>query len=212
MNSRRRIFAKEYLVDMNATQAVIRVGYSEMNASKIGPELLGKTRLKKAIDKGLERISDVPLVRARIQGFYNGKRILPGGLFELDPGDPLGKWMTIVGKPEEESPEPEIGTVAGQEDGANVSPAPEKPQERNRTNGKAPKPVSAIRQFCIGCVGGSVNGRKPLKMVRECSVVECPLHPFRMGKNSFDKRNLTETQRKAKAALISAGHFPDNLS
>ena len=48
MNSRRRIFAKEYLVDMNATQAAIRVGYSEMNASKIGPELLGKTRLKEA--------------------------------------------------------------------------------------------------------------------------------------------------------------------
>jgi len=159
-----------------------------------------------------ERISDVPLVRAKIQGFYNGKRIRPGEVIELDPGDPLGKWMTIIGEPEEEAPEPEIGTVAGQEAGANVSPAPEKPQERNQTSGKAPKPVSAIREFCIGCVGGSVNGRKPLKMVRECPATSCPLHPFRMGRNPFDKRNLTETQRKAKADLIGAVHFPDNLS
>ncbi len=159
-----------------------------------------------------ERISDVPLVRAKIQGFYDGKRIRPGGLFELDPGDPLGKWMTIVGKPEEESPEPEIGVVAGQDAGSTVALEGEKPQEQNRTNGKAPTPVCSIRQFCIGCVGGSVNGRKPLKMVRECPATLCPLHPFRMGKNPFDKRNLTETQRKAKAAMISAGHFPDNLS
>lgn len=156
-----------------------------------------------------ERTSDVPLVRAKIQGFYNGKRIRPGEVFELDPGDPLGKWMTIVGEPEEESPEPEIGVVAGQDAGSIVALEAEKPQERNRTNRKAPKPVSAIRQFCIGCVGGPGKGRKPLKMVRECPVVECPLHPFRMGKNPFDKRTLTETQRKAKADLLSACHFPD---
>jgi len=154
----------------------------------------------------------MPQVRAKIQGFYNGKRIRPGEVFDLDPGDPLGKWMELVGEPGEESPELESGVVAGQEAGANVSPAPEKPQGQNGINGKAPKPLSAIRQLCIMCVGGSQNGRKPLKLVRECPVVECPLHPFRMGKNSFDKRNLTETQRKAKADLISAGHFPDNLS
>ena len=61
-------------------------------------------------------------------------------------------------------------------------------------------------------VGGSQNGRKPLELVRECPEVECPGHPLRMGKNPFDKRNLTEAQRKAKAALISVVHFPDNLS
>lgn len=159
-----------------------------------------------------ERISDMPQVRAKSRGFYGGKRIRPGEVFDLDPGHPLGKWMAIVDEAGEEAPEPEIGIVAGQEAGANVSPAPEKPQERNRTNGKAPKPVSAIRQLCIMCVGESGNGRKPLKQVRECPVVECPVHPFRMGKNPFDKRNLTETQRKTKADLISAGHFPDNLS
>jgi phage terminase small subunit len=37
-------FVAEYLVDLNATQAAIRAGYSKQNAGKIGPELLGKTR------------------------------------------------------------------------------------------------------------------------------------------------------------------------
>jgi len=154
----------------------------------------------------------MPQVRAKIQGFYNGKRIRPGEVFELDSGDPLGKWMTIVGKPEEESPEPEIGVVAGQDTGSTVALEGEKPLERTGTNGRATKPVDAIRELCIWCVGGSENGRKPLKMVRECPATSCPLHPFRMGRNPFDKRNLTETQRKAKADLISDGHFPDNLS
>ncbi len=38
-------FVEEYLVDLNATQAAIRAGYSARNADKIGPELLGKTRV-----------------------------------------------------------------------------------------------------------------------------------------------------------------------
>ncbi len=40
---------QEYLVDLNATQAAIRAGYSAKNADKIGPELLGKTRVSTAI-------------------------------------------------------------------------------------------------------------------------------------------------------------------
>lgn len=85
-------------------------------------------------------------------------------------------------------------------------------RERAEIHGAPIKPVAAIRQFCIGCMGGSKNGRKPLKQVRECPAKDCFLHPFRMGKNPFDKRNLTETQRKEKAVLINSGHFPDNLS
>jgi phage terminase small subunit len=42
-------FVEEYLVDLNATQAAIRAGYSARNADKIGPELLGKTRVAAAI-------------------------------------------------------------------------------------------------------------------------------------------------------------------
>ncbi|HHL0960417.1 TPA: terminase small subunit [Serratia marcescens] len=42
-------FVVEYLKDGNATQAAIRAGYSKKNADKIGPELLGKTRVAAAI-------------------------------------------------------------------------------------------------------------------------------------------------------------------
>lgn len=38
-------FVDEYLKDLNSTQAAIRAGYSARNAGKIGPELLGKTRI-----------------------------------------------------------------------------------------------------------------------------------------------------------------------
>ena len=46
-------FVEEYLIDLNATQAAIRAGYSAKNADKIGPELLGKTRVKAVIDKAM---------------------------------------------------------------------------------------------------------------------------------------------------------------
>ncbi len=51
-------FVEEYLVDLNATQAAIRAGYSARNADKIGPELLGKTRVAEAIQKAKEARSE----------------------------------------------------------------------------------------------------------------------------------------------------------
>lgn len=42
-------FVAEYLIDLNATQAAIRAGYSAKTADRIGPELLGKTCVAKAI-------------------------------------------------------------------------------------------------------------------------------------------------------------------
>ena len=45
-------FVQEYLVDLNATQAAIRAGYSRKTASWIGPQLLGKTHVAQEIEKG----------------------------------------------------------------------------------------------------------------------------------------------------------------
>ena len=53
LTPKQEVFVNEYLVDLNATQAAIRAGYSVRNAGKIGPELLGKTRVKAAIDKAM---------------------------------------------------------------------------------------------------------------------------------------------------------------
>jgi len=46
-------FVEEYLIDLNATQAAIRAGFSVKNAGKIGFQLLEKTRIKNAIDKAM---------------------------------------------------------------------------------------------------------------------------------------------------------------
>ncbi|MDR5859416.1 terminase small subunit [Halomonas eurihalina] len=51
LTARQSRFVDEYLVDLNATQAAIRAGYSEKTASRIGPQLLGKTCVADAIEK-----------------------------------------------------------------------------------------------------------------------------------------------------------------
>lgn len=44
-------FVQEYLVDLNATAAARRAGYSTRTADRIGPELLGKTCVSAAIQE-----------------------------------------------------------------------------------------------------------------------------------------------------------------
>ena len=51
LTDKQTAFVREYLVDLNATQAAIRAGYSERTASRIGPQLLGKTCVREAIEK-----------------------------------------------------------------------------------------------------------------------------------------------------------------
>ena len=53
MTPKQQRFVEEYLIDLNATQASIRAGYSAKNADKIGPELLGKTGVAEAIQAAL---------------------------------------------------------------------------------------------------------------------------------------------------------------
>lgn len=57
MTPKQSAFVSEYLIDLNATQAAIRAGYSEKNAHKIGSQLLGKTRISEAILKAKEKRS-----------------------------------------------------------------------------------------------------------------------------------------------------------
>ena len=49
LTDRQQRFVAEYLIDLNATQAAIRAGYSKKTADRIGPELLGKTCVSEAI-------------------------------------------------------------------------------------------------------------------------------------------------------------------
>lgn len=59
------LFCQEYLVDLNASKAAVRAAYSAKTASRIGPELLGKTwvasriqELMNARSKRVRRKSD----------------------------------------------------------------------------------------------------------------------------------------------------------
>lgn len=51
-------FVEEYMVDLNATQAAVRAGYSVRNADKIGSELLGKTRVAAALQAKRAEVSE----------------------------------------------------------------------------------------------------------------------------------------------------------
>ena len=57
LTDKQKRFVEEYLVDLNATQAAIRAGYSAKNADKIGHELLGKTRVSEAIHAAMDERS-----------------------------------------------------------------------------------------------------------------------------------------------------------
>ena len=54
LTPKQRRFVAEYLVDLNATQAAIRAGYSENRASEIGYQLLQKTTVRDSIQAAME--------------------------------------------------------------------------------------------------------------------------------------------------------------
>lgn len=54
LTEKQKAFVQEYLVDLNATAAAKRAGYSEKTADRIGPELLGKTCVSEAIQKAMQ--------------------------------------------------------------------------------------------------------------------------------------------------------------
>lgn len=54
INARQARFVDEYLIDLNATQAAIRAGYSQKTAEQLGFQLLQKTLVQAAIAKRMK--------------------------------------------------------------------------------------------------------------------------------------------------------------
>lgn len=54
LNQKQLIFVQEYLIDLNATQACIRAGYSEKTSKQMGSENLSKPDIQKAIAEAME--------------------------------------------------------------------------------------------------------------------------------------------------------------
>lgn len=65
MNAKQKRFCDEYLIDCNATQAVIRAGYSEKTAYSVGQRMLKNVEVRSCIDEQLERLHNEKTADAR---------------------------------------------------------------------------------------------------------------------------------------------------
>ncbi|KGQ59454.1 terminase small subunit [Gallibacterium anatis] len=58
LTDKQKRFVEEYLIDLNATQAAIRAGYSKNRASELGYQLLQKTTVQQAIQDAQNKRSE----------------------------------------------------------------------------------------------------------------------------------------------------------
>ena len=78
LTAKQQRFCDEYLIDLNATQAAIRAGYSEKNARNIASENLAKPNIKQYIDERMaekesELIADQDEVLKYLTSVLRGK-------------------------------------------------------------------------------------------------------------------------------------------
>ena len=64
LTEKQKRFCDEYLIDLNATQAAIRAGYSNKTAYSIGIENLKKPVIQSYIDKRLKQLEDERIAKA----------------------------------------------------------------------------------------------------------------------------------------------------
>ena len=80
MTAKQRRFCDEYLIDLNATQAAIRAGYSKKTANRIATENLSKPVIKEYIaarmaEKDSELIADQDEVLKYLTAVMRGKSV-----------------------------------------------------------------------------------------------------------------------------------------
>jgi phage terminase small subunit len=75
------MFAAEYVVDQNATQAAIRAGYSEHTAYSQGSRLLKSVEVRTEIDK--QRVHHAERVDVQVDEIVNGLKTIA-----VDPSAP----------------------------------------------------------------------------------------------------------------------------
>lgn len=126
LTARQKRFIGEYLVDLNATQAALRAGYSEKSAGKIGFQLLEKTRVQEEIDKAMRArekrtniTQDMVLEEYRQLGFskitdyltVRTERILVGR--DMETNEPISEIrQLLILKDTSEIPEDKLAAIA----------------------------------------------------------------------------------------------------
>lgn len=77
---------------------------------------------------------------------------------------------------------------------------------------KIKNPIKAIREKCLECSCGQTSE------VKLCPNEQCALYPFRMGKNPYVTRTLSEEQKEAaserlkKARALKKAKIEKNIS
>lgn len=96
LTAKQRRFVEEYLVDLNATQAAIRAGYSSKTAASIGEENLRKPDIAKAVQEAQEARSkrtkitqDMVLAELAKIGFSDIRKVMRWGetIVRIDTDD-----------------------------------------------------------------------------------------------------------------------------
>lgn len=64
VTDKQKRFCDEYLIDLNATQAAIRAGYSSKYANTNASKLLQNTTIKKYLDERLKKMQDESIAKA----------------------------------------------------------------------------------------------------------------------------------------------------
>jgi phage terminase small subunit len=95
LNDRQRRFVEAYLNDPNATQAAIKAGYSEKNADKIGPRIVGNSRVAAAIQEAQnERATQTKIdaewvIKRLVTNVERASQVVP--VLDHD-GNPIGEY------------------------------------------------------------------------------------------------------------------------
>ena len=94
LTAKQQTFVEEYLIDLNATQAAIRAGYSKKTAYSIGSELLKKPEIQEAIQKAkadrskrTQVTSDMVVAELAKIGFSDLRNCLTSSGQLVDPQD-----------------------------------------------------------------------------------------------------------------------------
>jgi phage terminase small subunit len=108
LNEKQKRFCEEYIIDLNATQAAIRAGYSEKTAKQIGNENLTKLDLQEYIqklmkeranrteitaDKVLKELAHIAFDDIKNYMDYRTERVVTG---YNDDGTPIQEYRTII--------------------------------------------------------------------------------------------------------------------
>lgn len=114
LTKKQKLFVEEYLIDLNATQAAIRAGYSEKTAKNIGCENLAKPNIQREIQKRMKaRGQRTEITQDRVL-----QELAKIGFADVTNFVTIENRMVQV-KSTAEMPADKMGAIAGIKEGAN---------------------------------------------------------------------------------------------